>query len=75
MSDKYAELDDVLDEESWDFLNDNYPALAISVQKMVDRSISAADIKRRVIQRVGAHREPLAARCENAARYLEGTKK
>lgn len=70
MSDKYIELDSVLDEESWDFLNDNYPPLALSVQKAVDKGISAEDIKRRVIQRIGAHRLPLAQRCEAAARYL-----
>lgn len=70
MSDKYQELDNVLDEESWDFLNDNYPALALTVQKAVDKGVSAEEIKRRVVERIGAHRLPLAQRCESAARYL-----
>lgn len=74
MSDKYIELDRVLDEESWDFLNDNYPPLALSVQTAIGKGISPEEIKRRVIQRIGAHREPLAQRCENAARYLAQSK-
>lgn len=72
MSDKYQELDSVLDEESWDFLNDNYPPLALSVQKAVDKGLTPEEIKRRVVERIGAHRLPLAQRCEAAARYLGG---
>jgi hypothetical protein len=74
MSDKFMELDRALDEESWDWLNDNCPPLAISVQKAVEKDISAEEIKRRVIDRLGAHRLPLAQRCEAGARYLHATK-
>lgn len=74
MSDKFIELDRALDEESWDWLNDNCPPLAISVQKAVQSGISAVDIKRRVIDRLGAHRLPLAQRCEAGARHLERSK-
>lgn len=72
MSDEELEFDQVCFEESWDFLNDNYPALATSVQKMVRKGISPEAIKRRTVANMGAHREPLAKRCENAARYLQG---
>lgn len=71
MSDKYLELDSVLDEESWDWLNDNFPPLAISVSRAVEKGLTPEEIKRRVIQRLGAHREALAQRCELAAKHLE----
>lgn len=71
MSDKFSEIDRVLDEESWDWPNDNYPPLAISVQSAVQNGVTPQDIKRRVVQKLGAHREPLAHRCELAARHLQ----
>lgn len=74
MSDKYLDLDRVLDEESWEWLSDNYPALAISVQKAVTNGVSPADIRRRVVERLGAHRGALAQRCESGARWLENQK-
>lgn len=73
MSDAYLELDRVLDQESWDYLNDNYPLLAASIQSSVRQGKSPSDIKRRVVERLGAHREALAKRCEVAARYLTTT--
>lgn len=74
MSDKYLELDAVLDSESWDWLNDNYPPLAKAVQKMVGQGVNPADIRRRVVERLGVHREALAQRCELAAMHLERNK-
>lgn len=74
MSDKYLELDSVLDEESWDFLWSNYPPLAAAVQKMVAKNVTPDEIKRRVVEKLGAHREALAQRCELAARHLERNK-
>jgi hypothetical protein len=74
MSDKYSELDAVLDSESWDFLYTNYPPLAAAVQQAVARGIGATEIKQRVMQKLGAHREALAQRCELAARHLERNK-
>lgn len=70
MSDKYQELDTVLDEESWDFLWSNYPPLAAAVQKMVTKGVGADEIKRRVVEKLGVHREALAQRCELAAKHL-----
>ncbi len=70
MSDKFADLDRVLDEESWNYLNDNYPDLAITVQRSVGKGLTPEEISRRVVQRVGAHRLPLAQRTESAARHL-----
>ena len=74
MSDRYEELDAVLDGESWDYLVENYPLLALSVQKAVDKGVKPEEIKRRVVERIGAHRLPLAQRCESAARWLWGQK-
>jgi len=74
MSDRFIELDTVLDGESWDFLYTNYPPLAQAVQKAVDKGIGATEIKQRVMQKLGAHREALAVRCELAARHLERQK-
>ncbi len=71
MSDKYLELDQVLEQESWEYLSDNYPPLAQAVQKAVAQGVRPEDIRRRVMQKLGAHREALATRCELAAKYLE----
>lgn len=70
MSDRFAELDAVLDFESWNWLNDNAPPLADAVQAAVQKGLLPAEIKRRVMERLGAHREPLAIRCEAASRHL-----
>lgn len=74
MSDKFFELDTVLDSESWDFLYTNYPPLAQAVQKAVEKGIGPLEIKQRVMQKLGTHREALAQRCELAARHLERNK-
>jgi hypothetical protein len=71
MSDKYIDLDRVLDEESWDFLNTNYPSLAMAVQRAVEQGMTPEIIRQRIVHRLGAHREALAQRCELAARHLE----
>lgn len=70
MSDKYAELDAVLDAESWEWLCENAPPLAKGVKKALEAGLTPSDIRRRVVERLGAHRTPLALRCEQAARYL-----
>lgn len=72
MTKDFADLDRVLDGESWDWISDNYPPLAESVAKAVAQGISPEDISRRVVQRLGAHRIALAQRCESAARWLKG---
>jgi hypothetical protein len=74
MSDKYAELDQVLEEEAWEYLYTNYPPLAAVVQKSVGKGIVPEEIRRRVVEKAGAHREALAQRCELAAKYLERNK-
>lgn len=71
MSDKYQELDRVLDEESWEWLSDNCPPLAESVRKAVAGGVTPEQIRARVLQRLGTHRMPLAQRCEAAARHLQ----
>jgi len=70
MNEAFAELDEILDRESWEWLSENVPTLAGAIEKLVARGLTAEEIRRRVLQRMGAHREPLAKRCENAARFL-----
>lgn len=70
MSDRYEDLDRVLDSESWGWLCDNAPPLAESVQRAVAKGITPEQIRARVVQRLGAHRMPLAQRCEAGARHL-----
>lgn len=74
MSDRFADLDRVLDEESWEWLNDNYPALANVVARSVASNITPQQIRARVMDRAGAHRIALAQRCESAARWLASEK-
>ncbi len=70
MSDAFALFDRVLDEESWDWLNDTQPAIANQVKTLVNAGTSPGDIRNRVLTRIGSNRREFAARCENAARYL-----
>lgn len=70
MSDKFIELDTVLDEESWEWLSDTAPKLATTIQKLVAKGLTPEEISRRVVQRSGPHRGALAQRCEMAARYI-----
>jgi hypothetical protein len=74
MSDKFDELDAVLEEESWEFLMITYIPLAVAVQKLVLSRVAPEEIKRRLVQKLGAHREALAMRCELAARHLGRSK-
>lgn len=70
MSSALAELDITLDSESYEYLAREYIPIAKAVEKAVAEGVQPDVIKRRVLQRLGQHREPLAIRCEAAARYL-----
>lgn len=74
MSDKYEDLDFILDEESWDWLDRTYPEVATIVQRLVTRGLPPEEIGKRVIRRAGEHRAAFAKRCELAARHLERNK-
>lgn len=73
MTNKFQDLDRVLDRDSYEWLADNAPPLSEAVTKAVAAGISPADIRRRVVDRLGAHRVALALRCEAAARWLAGS--
>lgn len=74
MSDKFEELDFILDEESWEWLDRTHPDVASTVQRLVGRGLSPEEIGKRVMRRAGEHRLPFAKRCELAARHLERNK-
>lgn len=68
MTNPFNDLSTALDEESWDWLNENAPAIANAVQTAITRKATPTDVRRFVVSRTG--RAELAARCEQAARHL-----
>lgn len=74
MSDALEQLDMAFYEEAWDYLNRDAIALAKQVQKLVNAGVAPEAIRRRVVQTAGTHREPIAIRCENAAKFLYAAK-
>jgi hypothetical protein len=74
VSDPYEELDQILDEESWEWLDRTAPEIAIIVQRLVKRGLPPEEIGKRVTRRAGEHRAAFAKRCELAARHLERNK-
>lgn len=74
MSDKFIEVDQAIEEEAWEYLWTNYAPLAAAVQKAVSKGVAPEELKRRLVEKLGAHREALAVRCELAAKYLERNK-
>jgi hypothetical protein len=59
-----------LNQISWEWLNDNRPALAEALAVAVGRGTTAVEVRRFVMHRT--ERRELALRCEQAARWLAG---
>lgn len=68
MAKKLNVLTDALDMESWEWLQDNLPAIAGAVSAEVENGATAEDVKRTV--NTHTTRYALSLRCEQAARYL-----
>jgi hypothetical protein len=64
------QLERVLDEESFEWMLTQQPALAMAIDDAVRQGATAEQIKRAVIRRT--QRVELALRCEQVARYLTG---
>ena len=62
------DIEAALNEESWKFLWDNWPALADAIAAEVKRGASAPEIRRHVMQHT--QREAIAIRCRQAAQHL-----
>ncbi len=74
MSDKFAELANELDRESYSWLVDNHAGIATAIEAAVQRGATPEAVRRLVIERCGYNRIELARRCENAARFLDSVK-
>lgn len=74
MSDLWEEFDSVIDEESWDWLDRNFPDIAEKVRKQVAKGVTPEDIAKRLVRRAGEHRGSFGKRLELAARHLERNK-
>ena len=61
-------IDAAIDEESWDWLQDVLPSMAMAVATEVRRGVGADEIHRHVMQRT--QRPALAMRCSQAAQHL-----
>lgn len=61
-------IDTAINEESWEWLQDNVPTLATAVQKEVTAGASPSEIQRHVMRRT--QRAALALRCQQAAAHL-----
>ncbi len=67
-------FDTALDCESWDWLSDNAPTVALEVEKLVKLGATPEQIRSRTLQKCGQHRVEFATRTENAARFLHSVK-
>jgi hypothetical protein len=67
---QFEELGNVLDKESWDWLDTYHPTVAEMLAKEVARGATTDAIRNFVRKRVGVHRDEFAMRCESASRYL-----
>jgi hypothetical protein len=74
MATQFEELGNVLDKESWDWLDTYHPTVAEMLAKEVARGATTDAIRNFVRKRVGVHRDEFAMRCEAAARHLESVK-
>lgn len=72
MTEMFEGLDFAMDEESYEYLRDNYPIICMNVEKAVKLGAAPDMVRHRVLIRMGSHRIELATRCEAAARYLYG---
>ena len=61
-------IDAAIDEESWDWLQDNLPMMASAVQIEVRKNVSAEEIRRHIMRKT--FRPALAMRCSQAAQHL-----
>jgi len=64
----FATIGKALNEISWQWLNDNRPALAEAIEVEVGRDAEPQQIRRYVMAQT--QRIELALRCEQAARWL-----
>lgn len=67
---EFSELGVELDREAWDWLYENHPKIADTVQLSVQRGKTPEEVRAFVMRRVGPSRIEFAKRCENAARHL-----
>ena len=63
-------IDAAINEESWEWLQDNVPTLATAVYKEVQSGATSDDIQKHIMRRT--QRAALALRCGQAADYLQG---
>lgn len=75
MAANFEQLGNVLDKESYEWLDTYHPTVAEQLTTLIERGASAEAIRNFVRKRVGIHRDEFAVRCEAAARYLESLKK
>lgn len=69
---RLAALEDALNEESWEWLQDNAPGVARAVVTEVERGASPEDVRRMVMRY--ARRPALAERVGQAAAFLAGAR-
>lgn len=69
---KFPDLDAAIDEEAWEWLQDNAPKYADALKAEVARGHKPDDIRQRFMRLT--QREKLALRLEQAARHLQRTK-
>ena len=65
---KMPEIDAAIAEESWEWLQENVPGMAVGVAAEVKRGSKPEEIRRHVM--IETQRAALALRCKQAAEYL-----
>jgi hypothetical protein len=70
MSDNFDDFDRAAEEEAYNYLWLNHPALAQAITKAIERGETPETVKLRANLNFGPYREALTKRCELASRHI-----
>lgn len=74
MSKVLSKLGAAFDRGDWQWLLDNHEDIADMLREEVREGAAPDEIRRFILSQVSPERTGMAARCENAARYLHSLK-
>ena len=70
---KMPDVEAAINEESWEWMSDNFPTLAEAIQNEVTTRKATPEQIRHFVMK-STQREKLAARCYQAAQHMEAEK-
>ncbi len=66
-----APLQEAIDADAYSFLEQNAPGYLVAIDKVLAQGVTPAQVRWFVSAGVGADRQGLALRCEQAARHIQ----